>query len=449
MEFEKGKYYEIDFITNLKEHQHAILKKINKYQSVVISNFGGVKDYNEGNLVFFDCETPANVKRTFNSIHEVSERIKAIEADKEKENWPVKAGQIWEIKTKNNSCYFILIKDVLEKVGKNLNDYRCCVDVIHNHKTEGYSSSESYHLSPEYGNTTLLTKEQYEQRLKELEKPVFKKGDIVRYSNDGNIGIIIACNPNARRPYTVSWLDNGGTYKYSENELNRIKDTEVLKALTGKDYVLLKEGEDVYETKEIDQLIADSERLKVLEAQNQHDDHKTLLRHHEQLEGKYTILCLEQSKLEIKLQLMTENRDAWVRLYHDKKAENKTIQDNLEEDREKIRLLESKLKHLRAAKELQEKNHARKYASKKAMIDHLMNNFTNSIEDRLHLGKQLKEEKAKYLRLAKANRKLKKKYKKATSVNASVTPRITTEDMFEKIKGRGQDDAQKDTKDLF
>lgn len=179
MEFEKGKYYEAKYIfltDDISIPFHYFYKILHFEESTkdehcmldiyLIHDVNNTAHKKAGIRLLMVNKYTLN---TFNDIHEVSARIKEIEAEKEKENWPVKVGQIWECKLDKDT----VICKIDEIQSNNENDCVCTATIIGCDTPYGKKGESKiiWHIYPTRNTYTLLTQAQYDQRIKEMEQP--------------------------------------------------------------------------------------------------------------------------------------------------------------------------------------------------------------------------------------------------------------------------------------
>ncbi len=165
MEFEKGKFYELESEI-VAIVQYVGLSPLSK--DTFIYTYCSIDQ-----LIGFDCSLSEydKVINTFNNIHEVSKRIKQIE---EKQKF---VGLIYECDRRNLSIgdYDHSIVEVVEANYITEQGFDGKVKILKNISVNEEDKHEykegnilDYSVMFEYSKE--LTKEQYEQRLKELEK---------------------------------------------------------------------------------------------------------------------------------------------------------------------------------------------------------------------------------------------------------------------------------------
>lgn len=263
MEFEKGKFYEVESqIANIL--QYVGLSPLSK--DTFIYTYCSIDQ-----LIGCDCGLSDSDKviNTFDNIHEVSKRIKQIE---ERKDWPVQVGQIWEVSWDGGQCHYILRVDNIRYYPEGTcPDYIVTImEVIAcKYSRQKGQTEEGIGIYPNDKNSTLLTQDQYEQRVKELEREEIKK----KIKELGWVELI-----NCDDAIRVKLVDNEfvwavGNANYPLELVKPVTEQEAPKTLTGKDYVLLKEGQDVYDMKTVEEWrqlaeAYDSEHIKELQEEN-------------------------------------------------------------------------------------------------------------------------------------------------------------------------------------
>ena len=250
MEFEKGKYYEFDFkskVDKKTERIHFIgIKAYNSNKIVSIKRFGYGWEEGEKHLLGHSIR-PAN---TFDNIHEVSKRIKEIE---ERKDWPVQVGQIYETKGSDNHgsinmiCKVISVDDLCAD-----GDFDGTVTVLKNiDEPTGlytdYKEGNDVETTIIKSESTLLTQEQYEQRVKELEKEEFEVGSWIVYNGfvyrlANSLGGLVAVRPEVYHKSAPNQVSTGFAPDLSKSKL--LTEQEALKIFTGKDYLLLEDSQE-------------------------------------------------------------------------------------------------------------------------------------------------------------------------------------------------------------
>jgi len=366
MEFEKGKYYEFDFTPHSQTHIIVIaLEDGNKPKITTIKSFTDIHCNGDGGLMFESMYKPVN---TFNDIHEVSARIKEIEAEKEKENWPVKVGQIWEVDlgkdnyNKVHCCYFIKVTDVKNKSG---NAFEISVDVLYKHNTKTDDSYNYYSLNPNSNNLTLLTQAQYQQRIKELEEHSFKEGDymlndsiyevmgdifhhidLVVYSSEGAYdhqfnGYSIKRTVNGKnKESSTPWLNNS----WERKSFHKITEQEAIKTLTGKDYILLEEGQDVYDMKTVEawrqvaEMFSDDDLISINGLQERHNHvidrfSKEMLNLSKLNKNSFDTI----DNLNTEIKILKEDKEKWANRYDIEQKRALSLESNIKAVKEAVK----------------------------------------------------------------------------------------------------------------
>ena len=259
MEFEKGKFYELEseIVAIL---QYVGLSPLSK--DTFIYTYCSIDQ-----LIGFDCSISEydKVINTFDNIHEVSKRIKEIE---EKQKF---VGLIYECDCTNltTGSYDHSIIEVVEanyiteegfdgrvKILKNISVNEC-------DKNE-YKEGNVIDYSVMFEFSKELTQEQYEQRLKELEKEEIKLSKPRHFYKDNMGNLIWVLGHNEKdSEYPIIGVDllgdqyfNYDCFQYVNLD-QEVPELEAIKILTGKDYVLLEDGQ-----KQIKQLQEENKQLR-------------------------------------------------------------------------------------------------------------------------------------------------------------------------------------------